>query len=86
MTARTAASKGRPLFVYGPSAGRNLSKALRDSCPFRRFRALCLSPVPYGIEEKTPVSRHQKHKLFQQFLVAATSLCVGVILARAMGF
>jgi hypothetical protein len=32
------------------------------------------------------VSQQQKHKLFQQFLVAATSLCVGVILARAMGF
>ena len=43
-------------------------------------------PVPYGIEEKASVSTHQKHKLFQQFLVAATSLCVGVILARAMGF
>jgi hypothetical protein len=39
-----------------------------------------------GIEEKPSVSMQQKHKLFQQFLVAATSLCVGVILARAMGF
>jgi hypothetical protein len=32
------------------------------------------------------VSKHQQHKLIQQLLVAATSLCVGVILARAMGF
>jgi len=32
------------------------------------------------------VSKRQKHKLFQQILVAATSLCVGVILARVMGF
>jgi len=36
--------------------------------------------------EKTVVSKHQKHKLFKQFLVAASSLCVGMILARAMGF
>jgi hypothetical protein len=32
------------------------------------------------------VSQQQKHKLFHQILVAAMSLCVGVILARAMGF
>jgi len=38
------------------------------------------------VREKTVVSKHQKHKLFQQFLVAASSLCVGMILARAMGF
>ena len=32
------------------------------------------------------MSRHQTRKLIQQFLVAATSLCVGMILARAIGF
>ena len=32
------------------------------------------------------MSKHQKFKLFQHALVAATSLCVGLILARAMGF
>ena len=32
------------------------------------------------------MSQHQKHKLIHQFLVAATSLCMGIILARAIGF
>jgi len=32
------------------------------------------------------MSQHQKFKLLQNALVAATSLCVGMILARAMGF
>ena len=32
------------------------------------------------------MSRHLVQKLIQNLLVAATSLCVGMILARAMGF
>ncbi len=32
------------------------------------------------------MSRHHANKLIQNLLVAATSLCVGMILARVMGF
>jgi len=36
--------------------------------------------------EKQNMSTHQRHRIVQHLLVAASSLCVGVILARAMGF
>lgn len=32
------------------------------------------------------MSEFQRNRIVQHFLVAATSLCVGMILARAMGF
>lgn len=41
---------------------------------------------PSRFPEKEAMSRHHANKLIQNLLVAATSLCVGMILARAIGF
>jgi hypothetical protein len=38
------------------------------------------------LQEETGMSTQQRHRIIQHLLVAASSLCVGVILARAMGF
>jgi hypothetical protein len=54
--------------------------------PALRSAHLPVSAAARCLSGANAMSRHQTHKLIQQFLVAATSLCVGIILARVFGF
>jgi hypothetical protein len=58
----------------------------RIRLPFRRSERKLPPLETSRLPEKEAMSRHHVHKLIQNLLVAATSLCVGMILARAMGF